>query len=139
MGMKEMTEDFITIKGAAQISGLSESALRYYEKMGILPYASRNENGHRYYSKSKLESIIFLMRLKRTGMKLNEIKHYLRLFEEGPDTIFERISIIEKQRDKINKDISRLLETRDILDYKIDHYHEALLNPDLSNNNCASK
>lgn len=136
--MKKVSETFNSIKQAFEFSGLSEATIRYYEQIGLLPYADRKANGHRIYSKQQLEGMIFLTRLKTTGMKLEEIKRYLQLSEEGSATIPKRISILEEQRKKIKNDISQLLDTQRIIDYKIDHYSETLLNPDLNNTNCDS-
>ncbi|KAB8126153.1 MerR family transcriptional regulator [Gracilibacillus oryzae] len=134
--MKEITEAFMSIKEAAEFSGLSEATIRYYEKIGLLPFATRKANGHRTYSKQQIEGILFLTRLKRTGMKLEEIKHFLQLFEAGPTTIQQRISILEDQRKKINEDISQLMETKRIIEYKIKNYNETLVHPVFQHSNC---
>jgi DNA-binding transcriptional MerR regulator len=63
-----------SIKQAAEFSGLSEDTIGYYEKIGLLPYAERKANGHRIYSKNQLEGMVFLTRLKATGMTLDEMK-----------------------------------------------------------------
>lgn len=133
--MKNVSETF-NIKQASEFSGLSEATIRYYEKIGLIPYADRKANGHRMYSEEQIKGMVFLTRLKTTGMKLEEIKRYLQLSEEGSASIQERISILEEQRKRIKNDISQLLETQRIIDYKIDHYNETLLNPDLNDTNC---
>ncbi|MGN8647669.1 MerR family transcriptional regulator [Gracilibacillus sp. HCP3S3_G5_1] len=133
--MKNVSETF-NIKQASEFSGLSEATIRYYEKIGLIPYADRKANGHRMYSEEQIKGMVFLTRLKTTGMKLEEIKRYLQLSEEGSASIQERISILEEQRKRIKNDISQLLETQRIIDYKIDHYNETLLNPDLNEINC---
>ncbi|OML67151.1 MerR family transcriptional regulator, partial [Salmonella enterica subsp. enterica serovar Enteritidis] len=38
-----------SIKQASKKTGLTEDAIRYYEKIGLLPYAKRKRNGHRIY------------------------------------------------------------------------------------------
>lgn len=133
--MERASETF-NIGQASEFSGLSEATIRYYEKIGLIPYADRKPNGHRIYSKQQLEGMIFLTRLKTTGMKLEEIKRYLRLAEAGPASIPKRMTILKQQKERIQIDISRLLATQKIIDYKINHYNEALLNPDLSHARC---
>ncbi|MFD2656040.1 MerR family transcriptional regulator [Gracilibacillus thailandensis] len=133
--MKNVSETF-NIKQASEFSGLSEATIRYYEKIGLIPYADRKANGHRIYSEDQIKGMMFLTRLKTTGMKLEDIKRYLQLSTEGPASIQERISILEEQKKRIKNDISQLLKTQRIIDYKIDHYNETLLNPDLNDSNC---
>lgn len=134
--MIEFPETLSSIKQAAKFTGLSEDTIRYYEKIGLLPYADRKANGHRTYSKHQLEGMVFLTRLKATGMTLEEMKRYRKLTEKGFASTSQRVSILIEHKERIQKEINRLLETQRILDYKIDHYHEILLNPDLSNTAC---
>ncbi|MFP7171217.1 MerR family transcriptional regulator [Terribacillus sp. 7520-G] len=134
--MKKMSEAYMSIDQASEFSGLPKPTIRYYEQIGLLPYAERKPNGHRIYSKEQLEGMIFLTRLKTTGMKLEEIKRYLDLSNEGPGTIQKRVSILEEQRKRIGNEIKELNEIQKIIDYKMEHYKETLLNPDLSNVNC---
>lgn len=79
---------------------------------------------------------MFLTRLKTTGMSLEEIKRYLQLAEAGPASIPQRMAILKRQKARIQNDISRLLATHKIIDYKMNHYNEALLKPDLSHVRC---
>ncbi|GGE55856.1 MerR family transcriptional regulator [Pullulanibacillus camelliae] len=134
--MKKISETFNTIKQAAEFSGLSEDTIRYYEKIGLLPYADRKANGHRTYSQYQLEAMIFLTRLKATGMTLEEMKHYRKLSEEGPTAIPKKIALLKKQKERIQNEVSRLLDTQRIIDYKIDHYNDILFNPDIDDSNC---
>lgn len=56
----------------ARRSGLSTHTIRYYEQIGLLPYADRNQSRHRDYDASILGWIEFLDRLKTTGMPIRE-------------------------------------------------------------------
>ncbi|MBB6632919.1 MerR family transcriptional regulator [Cohnella thailandensis] len=134
--MQEIPEIVNSIKQAAELTGLTEDTIRYYEKIGLLPYADRKRNGHRVYSRDQIRGIIFLTRLKATGMTLEEMKRYRELSSRGNDTIPLRLSILEKHKQKIQKEISRLNETEKIIEFKIDHYREISQNPDLSDSNC---
>jgi DNA-binding transcriptional MerR regulator len=137
--MQEIPEIVTSIKQAAELTGLTEDTIRYYEKIGLLPYADRKQNGHRIYSRDQIRGILFLTRLRATGMTLEEMKRYRELSSIGNDsndTIPLRLSILEKHKQKIQKEISRLYETEKIIEYKIDHYREISQNPDLSDTNC---
>ncbi|GMA65999.1 MerR family transcriptional regulator [Alicyclobacillus fastidiosus] len=134
--MGDIPETVSSIKQAAEFTGLSEDTIRYYEKIGLLPYADRKANGHRTYSKYQLEGMVFLTRLKSTGMTLEEMKRYRELSEQGTVSIPQRISILKEHKKRVQSEISRLLETQRIIDYKIDHYNEVFLNPDLNDTAC---
>jgi DNA-binding transcriptional MerR regulator len=134
--MRDSLEVENTIKQAAEFTGLSEDTIRYYEKIGLLPYADRKANGHRTYSQLQLEGMVFLTRLKATNMTLEEMKHYRNLAKQGSASIPQRISILKEHKIRVQDEISRLMETQRIIDYKIEHYNEVLLNPDLNDTNC---
>jgi 4-carboxymuconolactone decarboxylase len=63
----------------ARLSGLSAHTLRYYERIGLLPYADRDRSGQRDYDASILAWTEFLGRLKTTGMPIREMLRYAAL------------------------------------------------------------
>ncbi|WP_280148987.1 MerR family transcriptional regulator [Bacillus safensis] len=67
-----------SIKQASKKTGLTEDAIRYYEKIGLLPYAKRKRNGHRIYDEEDIELMELIICLKKTGMSLNEMKNFLQ-------------------------------------------------------------
>jgi DNA-binding transcriptional MerR regulator len=62
----------------AKRSGLSPHTIRYYERIGLLPYAVR-KSSQRDHDASILVRIEFLDRLKTTGMPIREMLHYAAL------------------------------------------------------------
>lgn len=54
----------------AKRSGLTAHTIRYYERIGLLPYADRDQSSRRDYDASILAWIEFLGRLKTTGMPI---------------------------------------------------------------------
>ncbi len=63
----------------ARRSGLSAHTLRYYERIGLLPYADRDGSGQRDYDASILNWIEFLGRLKAANMPIREMLRYAEL------------------------------------------------------------
>ena len=51
----------------AKRSGLSAHTIRYYERIGLLPYAHRDQSSHRDYDESILTWIEFVDRLPRNA------------------------------------------------------------------------
>src|SRR5689334_5303055 len=72
----------MTIGEVAGRSGLNASAIRFYEKEGLLPRAQRS-GGRRQYEPAILERLALLKRAQDCGFTLAEIKHLLHGFREG--------------------------------------------------------
>jgi MerR family transcriptional regulator, copper efflux regulator len=62
-----------TIGEAAQRSGFSASALRYYEEIGLVAPSTRTEAGYRLYDDDTLDRLAFIARAKKLGCSLEEI------------------------------------------------------------------
>jgi DNA-binding transcriptional MerR regulator len=62
-----------TIGEAAERSGFSASALRYYEDIGLVVPAARTEAGYRLYDDRGLARLAFIARAKQLGCSLEEI------------------------------------------------------------------
>ena len=62
-----------TVKTAAQLTGLTIKAIRHYERIGLLPQASREANGYRIYSEddiARLRQIRYFRDLQFSCRKL---------------------------------------------------------------------
>ncbi|MEA4837052.1 MAG: MerR family transcriptional regulator [Rhodospirillaceae bacterium] len=106
----------------ARRTGLTAHTIRYYERIGLLPYAWRDSSGRRHYDDSALAWIVFLGRLKTTGMPIREMLLYARLREQGPGTGPERRCLLEKQRDRVRAHLAELESCLAVLDIKIADY-----------------
>ncbi|MCR8549298.1 MerR family transcriptional regulator [Salipiger sp. P9] len=109
----------------AKRSGLSAHTIRYYERIGLLPFADRDAGGRRDYDESILVWIAFLDRLKTTGMPIREMLHYAALRAEGDHTGPARRALLEAHRDRVRAHLSELQACLLVLDTKIDTYVEA--------------
>lgn len=114
-----------TVGEAANIIGISASAVRFYEKEGLLPPARRTESGRRMFSKSDLEWLKIIECLKKTDMPLKEIKRYIQLAAEGDGTIDERLQLFITRRAEVCARIEELENTLSVIDYKIWYYERA--------------
>ena len=63
---------------------IAPSALRYYEKEGLLPFVERSDSGIRQFTDIDLEWLIIIDSLKKTGMPLKLLAAYL-CEEQYPD------------------------------------------------------
>lgn len=131
-------ETVTSIREAAELTGLTEDTIRYYERIGLLPYADRKPNGHRHYSKDQILGIRFLMRLKATGMTLEEMRRYLELTRQGDSSLSERYALLEAHNDRIAREIARLQETQNVIQFKLSHFRELAENPHQDTPDCES-
>ncbi|WP_298720503.1 MerR family transcriptional regulator [uncultured Ferrovibrio sp.] len=106
----------------ARRSGLSAHTIRYYERIGLLPHADRNQSGQRDYDASILTWIEFLDRLKTTGMPIREMLRYAALRERGASTEEERRLLLEQHRERVRARVAELQACLLVLDTKIAGY-----------------
>lgn len=116
----------MTIKEAAELTGISVDNLRYYERIGLIPPVPRTASGIRDYNGMTLHWIEFVMRFKKAGVPLEGIIDYMRLAEEGSQTEGTRKAILQETREAIQEKIDMLIQCRDIVQYKLDNYYNVV-------------
>lgn len=103
-------------------TGLSVHTLRYYERIGLLPAASRDAAGQRRYDTGVLEWIGFLGRLKRTGMPIRDMLRYAALRQAGDASRAQRCALLCAHRDAVHTQLAELQDCLLFLDAKIAGY-----------------
>ncbi|MDR2514112.1 MAG: MerR family transcriptional regulator [Christensenellaceae bacterium] len=66
-----------TVKALADLAGLSERSLRYYDQIGLLRPAGRGENGYRFYGPAEIERLRQILFYRELGVELGEIRSIL--------------------------------------------------------------
>ena len=117
---------FYTIGEAAKMLGVAPSALRYYDKEGLLPFVERSESGLRMFTESDMDWLKVIQCLKATGMPIKGIRRFIEYAREGDGTISERLNILKTQRENVITQIKEIEEHLKMLDYKVWYYSEAL-------------
>ncbi|MGV9349298.1 MerR family transcriptional regulator [Streptomyces spiralis] len=110
-----------SVAEAARLVGLSTHTLRYYEQEGLVRPA-RNASGYREYSSFDLRRLVFLTRMRLSGMTMTDLKRYILRVEQGPSTIPERRRIMLDQQDRITRKIRELGLALETTEYKIRVY-----------------
>lgn len=72
-------EPRLTIGEIAARAGLTPDALRYYERLGVLPRPGRTAGGFRVYSAEVIERLRFIKQAQLHGLTLAEIRELLSL------------------------------------------------------------
>ena len=71
-----------TIGAVAKQIGLKASAVRYYERQGIIR-STRLSNGYRTYDANSVQAIRFVMQARNIGITLDEVKEILAIKRQG--------------------------------------------------------
>ena len=114
----------LSIQQFAARTGLSADTLRYYEKIGLLRHVARDASGFRVYGPRDLEWVGFILRLKDTGMTLDDITRYADLREQGDATLAARQALLEEHATKLKTRLQRDQEHLDALRAKIELYRQ---------------
>ena len=114
-----------TVGEMAKLLGVSASTLRYYDQEGLLPFFERSSSGIRMFKDSDYEWLQIIGCLKKTGMRLKDIREFILMAMQGDETIDARLMLIQKQREIVKKQLADLKETLDTLDFKCWYYETA--------------
>jgi MerR family copper efflux transcriptional regulator len=67
------------IGAVAKATGVTVEAIRYYERLGLLPEASRTPSGYREFPPGVERRVRFIQRAQALGFSLDEIRQLLEL------------------------------------------------------------
>lgn len=124
-----------SIKQASKKTGLTEDAIRYYEKIGLLPYAKRKRNGHRMYDEEDIELMDLIICLKKTGMSLNEMKNILQYpVKYKLSSVPELKRTLLEYKEKVMNQIHDLQRIVEFIDSKLEN-DETLFRPQKNKGN----
>ncbi len=109
-------EDVLTISEVATRSGFSASALRFYEKEGLIT-ATRTSGGQRRFHRHELRRLAFIAAARHVGLTLDEIGEALDLLPSGrTPTKADWSKITRSWRKRLDEEIAALESLRDGLD-----------------------
>ena len=114
----------MTIKEAAEITGITIDNLRYYERIGLIPEVPRTASGIRAFDEMTLHWIDFAMRFKKGGMSLEAIREYIQLAMQGEETKPARKEILLEAKEELEKKMAEIQESLDVINYKLDTYEQ---------------
>ena len=105
--------------------GVSAHTLRYYERIGLVR-VDRDASGRRRYDTAGVRRLVFLTRMRTSGMPIRDLRRYVELVEAGRDTVPERLSLLTEHRDDLRARIDELQLALAATDYKIAAYTREL-------------
>ena len=105
--------------------GVSVHTLRYYERIGLVR-VDRDASGHRHYDAAGVRRLVFLTRMRTSGMPIRDLRHYIELAEAGRDTVPERLALLTEHRKGLRSRIDELRLALAATEYKIAAYTREL-------------
>jgi MerR family transcriptional regulator, redox-sensitive transcriptional activator SoxR len=111
-----MAHASLTIGQLSERSGVSPSALRYYEQLGLIE-STRSAGNQRRYLQPTLRRVAFIRSAQRVGLTLEEVADALATLPAGrTPTRADWSRLSRSWRPRIEAQIERLERLRDKLD-----------------------
>lgn len=116
----------MTIKEVSEKFGISQDTLRYYERVGMIPHVTRTAGGIRNYQESDLGWVEMALCMRSAGLPIEAMIEYVRLFQEGDETIPTRLQLLLDQREALIEQKAQIDSALKRLNYKISRYERAV-------------
>ena len=111
-----MEEATLTVGDVAARSGFAPSAVRYYEREGLIG-AERTEGGQRRFHRNVLRRLAFISAARHVGLSLEEVRASLaKLPRSRTPTAADWKNISRDWRKRLDDEIDALVALRDGLD-----------------------
>lgn len=100
---------------AAQHTGLSAKAIRYYESLGLVS-AQRLDNGYRDYGAAQIRQLNLLAQARQVGFSLDECRELLALLANRERHSAQVKARVEDKIAELDEQMERLRQMRRILE-----------------------
>ena len=108
----------LSIGQMARLNGVSEQALRLYDKVGLFsPMYRDRENGYRYYDIRQSAQLDMIQHMKALGMSLKDIREQMKHFD--PDMLR---NILYRNLDAIDQNAQELMYRRRAIERTLESY-----------------
>jgi DNA-binding transcriptional MerR regulator len=98
----------LTVSGLAARVGVSPDAVRYYERLGLLPPPARSAAGYRRYDEGVVERLRFVKGAQRVGLRLREIGELLEVVDRGQCPCGHTEALLRERLAEVDAELARL-------------------------------
>jgi MerR family transcriptional regulator, redox-sensitive transcriptional activator SoxR len=109
-----MSETTLTIGEAAELAGVNSSAIRYYERVGLIPPPER-VSGQCRYEEAVVERLRAIGVAKEAGFSLDEIRTLLESVDRGEPAHEQLRALAERKLPEVDALIDRAQAMREWL------------------------
>lgn len=106
--------------------GVPTSTLRYYDKKGLLPFVDRDQAGRRIFKDNDFNFLQVIECMKKCGMSIGEIRHFIDLCMAGDITLNARYKLLKQEEEAVKDQIRILQDQLDFLHYKMWYFKTSL-------------
>lgn len=118
----------LTIGRLAELSGVSASTIRYYERLRLLPNPQRTSAGYRLYPKAIIHRLNVVRNAQRFGFSLAEITKFLRVRDAGGKPCHDVRAKAQRILDAVDGQIKELLAARRRMHHTLREWDRMLTN-----------
>ena len=115
-------DDDLLIGDVARLSALSIDTLRYYDRAGLLGAVRRDSGGRRVFDRDTLGLLDVVLRLRRTGMPVQDVRHFVDLVRSGDSERAGRLELLRAHRRRMLEQLDQLRDDLAVIDWKIAAY-----------------
>ena len=95
--------------------GVTTKAIRFYERIGLLPDPPRTSSGYRSYEEADVERLVFIKTAQRLGLTLDEIKEIIAFRDRGEQPCGYVAVVLQRQVTDLDARIREMQALRDEL------------------------
>ena len=112
----------LLIGDVARLSGVSIDTLRYYDRAGLLGAVHRDGGGRRVFDRDTLGLLDVVLRLRRTGMPVEEVGHFVELVRLGDAERAGRLELLRAHHRRVLSQLDQLQGDLAVIEWKIAVY-----------------
>ena len=112
----------LLIGDVARLSGVSIDTLRYYDRAGLLGAVHRDGGGRRVFDRDTLGLLDVVLRLRRTGMPVEEVGNFVELVRLGDAERAGRLELLRAHRRRVLAQLDQLQGDLTVIEWKIAVY-----------------
>ena len=86
-------------------TGCNIETIRYYERIGLMPPATRSDGGHRLYGEAQGRRLGFIRRTRELGFTLDQVRTILKLVDGGRYTCAQVKRITVHHLDEVRRKV----------------------------------
>lgn len=105
----------MNIGTAAKIADVPAKTIRYYESIGLIPEATRADNGYRDYADKDVETLRFIKRARSLGFSIESVRSLLDLWQNTERNSADVKKVALQHIEEVESRIRELESIRDTL------------------------
>ena len=114
------------IREVSELTGLTLDTLRWYEREGLIPLVKRDPEGRRRYGPAAVRFVRLVQALRRTGMPVAEVRHFVELGPGTPEHAEGRLRILQDQEKRLHRRRAELDEDLRVMRAKMADFRDLI-------------